>query len=59
MGFAVNTARFVFDLHYLCSHCGVLPKNFDKPSIADLGKEMQKSYNFLMKKGVFPLTALL
>ncbi len=28
-------------------------------SIADLGKEMQKSYNFLMKKGVFPLTALL
>lgn len=34
MGLAVNAARFVPDLHCLCSHCDVLPKIFDKPSIA-------------------------
>ena len=26
MGFTVNAARSVPDLHCLCSHCGVLPK---------------------------------
>ena len=26
MRLAVNAARFVPDLHYLCSHCGILPK---------------------------------
>jgi len=26
MRLAVNVARFVPDLHYLCSHCGILPK---------------------------------
>ena len=34
MGFAVNAARSAPDLHCLCGHCDVLPKNFDKPSIA-------------------------
>ncbi len=34
MGFAINAARSVPDLYCLCSHCGILPKNFDKPSIA-------------------------
>ena len=27
-------ARAVPDLHCLCGHCGILPKKFDKPSIA-------------------------
>ena len=34
MGFAVNVARSAPDLHCLCGHCDVLPKKFDKPSIA-------------------------
>ena len=34
MGFAVNAARSVPDLHCLCGHCDILPKKFDKPSIA-------------------------
>ena len=34
MGFAVNAAGSVSDLHCLCGHCGILPKIFDKPSIA-------------------------
>ena len=34
MGFAVNAARAVPDLHCLCGHCDVLPKKIDKPSIA-------------------------
>ena len=34
MGFTVNAARSVPDLHCLCGHCGVLLKIFDKPSIA-------------------------
>ena len=28
MGFAVNAARSVPDLHCLCAHCDVLPKKF-------------------------------
>ena len=28
MRLAVNAARSVPDLHYLCSHCGILPKKF-------------------------------
>lgn len=34
MGFAVNAARSVPDLHCMCGHCSILPKIFDKPSIA-------------------------
>ena len=34
MGFAVNAARSVPELHCMCSHCSILPKIFDKPSIA-------------------------
>ena len=34
MGFAINAARSIPDLYCLCSHCGILPKNFYKPRIA-------------------------
>ena len=34
MGFAVNAARSVPELHCMCGHCSILPKIFDKPSIA-------------------------
>jgi len=45
MGFAVNAARFVPNLHCLCGHCGILPKKIGKPSIA-----IEKS--FCNSKGV-------
>ena len=54
LGFAVNAARSVPDLHCLCGHCGILPKIFDKPSIAT-----EKTFNGLRISGFLALFLIL